>query len=222
MTTDRRTFKTANDVQDRHGGLEDSSAKSTEVVQDRQEPESGGLERRRALRRSADRERQAAELLGTTRVKRSRFESAPDLPPVRLPCGLTLMPEVKTRRRLPALVTKALDQAKGYAPPGAIPVAVLSATGAEPVIVLPLRAFRRIAGIENSEPTPQVPIAFPTLGADELRVVEAVAVRLAMGAGHYGPLQLDVDPRDWREEAAEELLDACAYLACALLRRRPA
>ena len=175
-----------------------------------------------AHRRTADRERQAAELLGTTRVKRSRYESAPDVAPVRLPCGLTLMPEVKTRRRLPKLVTGALAQAERYAPPGAIPAAVLSETGGEPMIVLALRAFRRIAGLEPTEPTAQIPIAFPTLGPDELRVVEALAARLAMGAGHYGPLQLDVDPRDWRQEAAEELLDACAYLACALLRRRPA
>lgn len=171
-------------------------------------------------RRAADRERQAAEILGTKRVKRSRYESAPDVEPVRLPCGLTVMCEVKTRRRLPALVTKALAQAKGYGPAGAIPAAVLSATGGEPVIVLPLRAFRRVAGIEASEPTRQIPIAFPDLGADELRVVQAIAARLTMGARQYGALAIASDARDWRKEAAEELLDAVVYLAAEVLRRR--
>ena len=101
-----------------------------------------------AYRRAARRERQAAEFLGTRRVHRSRFESAPDVEPVTLPCGLTLSCEVKTRKRLPALVTKALAQAAGYAPSGAVPAAVLSATGGEPLIVLPLRTFRTIAGLE--------------------------------------------------------------------------
>src|SRR5438105_7250232 len=52
---------------------------------------------RRALARSASRERQAAELLGTTRTRRSRYESAPDVAPVTLPCGIVLQAEVKTR-----------------------------------------------------------------------------------------------------------------------------
>lgn len=102
-------------------------------------------------RRAARRERQAAELLGTERVHRSRFESAPDCKPVTLPCGVVLSPEVKTRKALPALVTKALAQAKGYGPAGSVPVAVLSATGGEPVIVLPLRAFRVVAGLDVDE-----------------------------------------------------------------------
>jgi hypothetical protein len=108
-----------------------------------------------AARRAARRERQAAALLGTTRVHRGRYESAPDLEPVVLPSGVRLLAEVKTRSALPALVTKALDQAAGYAAPGDVPAAVLSATGGEPVIVLPLRAFRRIAGLE---PTPAAPL----------------------------------------------------------------
>lgn len=45
---DARPFKTASDVQGRHGGLEDSLKISTEVVQDRQTPALGGLERSEA------------------------------------------------------------------------------------------------------------------------------------------------------------------------------
>ena len=97
--------------------------------------------------RAARRERQAAELLGTTRVHRSRYESAPDVAPVTLPCGVRLTIEVKTRARLPALVTKAIAQAAGYGRPDDVPMVVLSQTGGEPMAVLPLRAFRRIAGL---------------------------------------------------------------------------
>lgn len=111
-------------------------------------------------RRAARRERQAAELLGTRRVVRSRYQSAPDVEPVTLPCGLVLMPEVKTRKALPVLLVKALEQARGYGPKGSVPAAVLSATGGEPVIVLGLRAFRVIAGLEGpAEAGPQLPLA---------------------------------------------------------------
>jgi hypothetical protein len=103
----------------------------------------------KALRRAARRERQAARLLGTERVRyRERFERAPDCVPVVLPCGLTLMPEVKTRERLPVLLTRALAQAAAYGPAGSIPIAVLSATGGEPVVVLSIHAFRIIASLE--------------------------------------------------------------------------
>lgn len=152
-------------------------------------------------------------------MKRSRFEREPDCKPAALPCGVVLSPEIKTRKKLPALVTAALTQAKGYGPPGSVPAAVLSQTGGEPVIVLPLRAFRRIAGLDAAEPT-QLPIAFPDLGADELRVLQAIAARLSMGARQYGALAIVDDARDWRTEAAEELLDGCAYLACEAIRRR--
>ena len=169
-------------------------------------------------RRAANRERQAASLLGTRRVHRGRYESAPDVEPVTLPCKITLQVEVKTRAKLPALVTSALAQAARYAP-GAVPAVVMSATGAEPLIALPLRAFRRIAGLEVAEADPQTALRFPELGADELRVVETVAARLRMGARQYGPLDVQGDRRDWRQEAAEELLDGCVYLACEAMRK---
>lgn len=117
--------------------------------------------KRAALARSARRERQAAELLGTKRVRRSRYERAPDCEPVALPCGMIVQPEVKTRKRLPALVVQALAQARGYGPSGSIPAAILSETGGEPVIVLPLRAFRLVAGLEEpATDEPQLAMTF--------------------------------------------------------------
>lgn len=58
------------------------------------------------------------------------------------------------------------------------------------------------------------------LGLDELRVVEAIADRLAMGQRQYGPLNIEGDPRSWRKEAGEEALDLSVYQACDLLRER--
>lgn len=162
--------------------------------------------------RAARRERQCAELLGTRRVHRSRYQSAPDVEPVTLPCGVALSIEVKTRKRLPAILVAALAQAKRYGALGAVPTAVVSATGGEPLVVLPLRAFRRIAGLDVDTPVPS------DLGTDEARVVAAVAERLRMGASAYGPLAIVDDPRDWRREAAEEALDLAVYLAAELLR----
>ncbi len=53
------------------------------------------------------------------------------------------------------------------------------------------------------------------LGDDEVRVLVLIGRRLLMGRRSYGPL----DARDWRAEAAEELLDGCVYLAAETLRR---
>jgi hypothetical protein len=57
------------------------------------------------------------------------------------------------------------------------------------------------------------------LGDDEVRVLVLVGRRLAMGQRSYGRLDAQGDPRDWRAEAAEELLDGCVYLAAEVLRR---
>lgn len=92
-------------------------------------------------RRAARREREAANALGVRRVHRSRYESAPDVEPLTLPNGVVIQAEVKTRGRLPALVRNAIAQARKYAPPGVVPLAILSETGGEAVAVVPLRAF---------------------------------------------------------------------------------
>lgn len=57
------------------------------------------------------------------------------------------------------------------------------------------------------------------LGPDELRVLERVAQRLAMGRKHYGLLNIEKDQREWTKEATEEVLDMSAYLALAMLKR---
>jgi hypothetical protein len=98
-------------------------------------------------KRAARRELQAARLLGVARQQRLRFESKPDLAPLLLRCGITLQCEVKTRKKLPRLLVTALAQAKRYEPE-AIPAAILSETGGQPIICLPLRDFQKIAGIE--------------------------------------------------------------------------
>lgn len=102
-----------------------------------------------ASRRGADLERAAAKALGGKRVHRSRFEKAPDVEPVTLPNGTVIQVECKARESLPVLVVDALDQAREYAPAGAIPVAVLRAKGASPVVVLSLDHFALIAGVKQ-------------------------------------------------------------------------
>lgn len=52
-----------------------------------------------------------------------------------------------------------------------------------------------------------------SLGLDELRVIENVAVRLVAGRSEYGELDLEHDERDFGAEAAEEETDLIAYLA---------
>ena len=103
-----------------------------------------------AHRRAANRERQAARTLGTTRTtNRPRYTPAPDVAPITLPGGDVLSVEVKTRARLPSLLRRALEQARRYAP-GAVPLAVVSETGGPALAVLELGAFARIAGLEVS------------------------------------------------------------------------
>lgn len=56
------------------------------------------------------------------------------------------------------------------------------------------------------------------LEPDAIRVVERVVERLRLGQRQYGPLDLATNPRDWKAEAVEELLDATAYLAMQTLK----
>jgi hypothetical protein len=104
----------------------------------------------RSSRRAADREREAADVLGTKRVRRGRYESKPDVEPIRHPNGDLLQPEVKTRKKLPRLITTALAQAERYSP-SAVPIAVLSELGGAAVVVVALDAFVRLTGIAPSK-----------------------------------------------------------------------
>lgn len=85
-------------------------------------------------------EKLGAEELGGERVKRGKFESAPDI--VGVPGWL---PEVKYRKRLPRLVVDALAQAEGYAILGQKPVAVLFERGSrEGIAALRLSDFAQL------------------------------------------------------------------------------
>ena len=107
-------------------------------------------------RRAARREREAAEQLGTERVRfRPRFVAAPDVLPVVLPSGDVLQAEAKTRKRLPRLIVDALAQATRYAP-GAVPVAILSQTGGAAIACLPLADFARLLGLQPPKPGEQL------------------------------------------------------------------
>jgi hypothetical protein len=99
-----------------------------------------------ASRRAASLELRVARALGVKRNRRSRYEFKADIEAVRLPCGVELTVEIKHRKTLPALIRQAMEQAEQYAP-GLVPVAVLQPFGGQPVVVMPLDAFRQIAGL---------------------------------------------------------------------------
>ena len=50
------------------------------------------------------------------------------------------------------------------------------------------------------------------------RIVQDIQNRLDKGAKKYGEPIRSSDPRNWLQEAYEELLDACVYMCAALLR----
>lgn len=92
-------------------------------------------------------ENETATTLRGKRVKyRARYQRAPDVLPLALPCGVTVQPECKARKTVPKLVTDAIKQARGYTP-DAVPLAVLRAPRGETIVCLPLADFARIAGL---------------------------------------------------------------------------
>lgn len=108
--------------------------------------------------RAFRRERTAAKLLGTTRVRRGIGESAPDVLPTQLPCGVSVSVEVKSRIQPLKTVERWLAQAQHYAPHFA-PVVLVFAKGQhadQAIVCLRASDFRRIAGL--AETTPQVPL----------------------------------------------------------------
>ncbi len=57
-----------------------------------------------------------------------------------------------------------------------------------------------------------------SLNADELAVLRWIATRLIGGRAQYGELRLNSDTRRFTDEAANEAVDALAYLAMASLK----
>jgi len=98
------------------------------------------------LERGFAREREAARVLGGRRIPRAYGRSAPDLEPLTLPSGETIICEVKHRARLPRLLSEALEQAARYLP-SATPVAVVSERHGAALAVLALRDFARLVGL---------------------------------------------------------------------------
>jgi hypothetical protein len=85
-------------------------------------------------------------------VHRQRGESAPDLEPIALPSGRTIIPEVKSRKRLPALALGALRQAAGYVARPAIPIAVLFELGARwGIVACYLEDFAALVGLDAAK-----------------------------------------------------------------------
>ncbi|MCU0664664.1 MAG: hypothetical protein MUC50_20365 [Myxococcota bacterium] len=58
------------------------------------------------------------------------------------------------------------------------------------------------------------------LGIDELQIARSALTRLDKGRKIYGPWNLLGDPRDYPEEALEEVVDALHYCAAELVRLR--
>ena len=80
-------------------------------------------------------------------------------------------------------------------------------------------AGARACASPSREPTAELSAIVAELGADEVKMLVAIARRLAMGRRAYGPLDVKGDARDWKREATEEACDLSVYLACELLRR---
>jgi hypothetical protein len=101
-----------------------------------------------ASRRGARREREAAALLGSKRVLRERGERAPDVVPLRFANGTVVVPESKTRAKLPKWINAAIEQARRYHR-GAVPLVVLSETGGPPLALLPLADLAMLVGLRD-------------------------------------------------------------------------
>jgi hypothetical protein len=71
------------------------------------------------------------------------------------------------------------------------------------------------AGAATDPTVLELAIVLEQLGADERRVLLALARRLLAGQHAYGRLDIANDARDWRRERAEELADALVYGAIA-------
>jgi hypothetical protein len=91
-----------------------------------------------ASRKSADFEREVAVVLNAKRIPwRGTYQSAPDLEPLLLANGISLIVECKRRKALPSIISKALKQAHGYAV-DATAVAVLREDRGQAVAVVAL------------------------------------------------------------------------------------
>lgn len=127
--------------------------------------------RRRAAAAAARLEEATAKTSGGKRIKRGRYESAADITTIVIPelpgrPKRRLVLECKYRSAAFTFILKALAQAQKY-DHTATPAAVLRVRNGRPLIVLDLKAFTEIAGInqcDKPEPHPTFtrPCAFCT------------------------------------------------------------
>tara|TARA_R100001530_G_scaffold3566_4_gene5200 strand:- start:1964 stop:2155 length:192 start_codon:yes stop_codon:yes gene_type:complete len=54
------------------------------------------------------------------------------------------------------------------------------------------------------------------------RIIDKIRSRLDVGAKKYGEEILDTDPREWVQEALEEVLDLAVYISAQLIRIKDA
>jgi hypothetical protein len=110
-------------------------------------------------RRAARREQQLADALGVERVKRRpRFKRAPDVAPMRHGPHV-LQGDSKSRKRLPAWLWAAVEQAANYTP-NAIPLVALFELGnPEGLCVLRLADLCALLGLTPLALGEQMPLA---------------------------------------------------------------
>lgn len=73
--------------------------------------------------------------------------------------------------------------------------------------------------MEHSTPLERIVRCALRLQGDDLELLACLAERIKIGESCYGTMQIDRDPRNFVQEATEEILDATIYLAAALLRK---
>ena len=61
---------------------------------------------------------------------------------------------------------------------------------------------------------------YDDLSDDEQEVLSEMLKRIEMGRDQYGPLDIDNDPRNFRQEAAEEWVDLAVYSIADAIRKR--
>lgn len=116
----------------------------------------------RASRRGAALEERAAKLIGSKRVHRKRGESKPDVYPLQLSNGITLLIEAKHRAKIPVLIKQALAQAAKYAP-DCIPIAAINEYGGQAIAVLWFHDLCKLVGTQPLN-LPQQPSLFSVIG----------------------------------------------------------
>lgn len=96
-------------------------------------------------------ERKTAKELGTKRVHRSHFGTAPDVEPIPLADGRRVVVECKSRKALPKLLSDAMSQCQGYSTTSDVPAVVFEEPGRQPFLVLSLADFRSIIECAKKE-----------------------------------------------------------------------